>query len=370
MKTTHPNTSPHQHRLYIDIPLLFLVLLLMSVSLAVLYSVAGLDKMASQAIRFGVGLIVMMLVLLVPKNLIRFLTPSIYLLTLGLLLGVYFYGANINGSQRWLNIGITQIQPSELAKTTIPLMLAYYFYARNLPPTWRDIIVALVIIGLPTALVFKQPDLGTAILVATSGLVLLFLAGISWRLIFVCLIAVMAAAPVFWLRVMSAYQKQRVLTFLNPESDPTGSGYNIIQSKIAIGAGGLHGRGFMQGAQSSEFLPENSTDFIFAVLAEEFGLAGVVILFTLYLLILLRGFWLAVNMSDNFSRLLSGSLMFVFFAHFFINVGMVSGILPVVGLPLPLMSYGGTSILTVMLGFGLIMNLYGMRHSEQTRGLL
>lgn len=363
-------TSPHRHRFYIDIPLVGLLLLLMMVSMAVLYSVAGVDKMASQALRFGVGMVVMVLVLLVPKNLIRFLTPTVYLLTLGLLLGVHFFGVSVNGAQRWLNIGITQLQPSELAKTTIPLMLAYYFYARALPPTWRDIIVSLIIIAIPTVLVFRQPDLGTAILVASSGLVLLFLAGVAWRWIIGSTVVAAIVAPFFWLQVMSSYQKQRVVTFLNPESDPTGSGYNIIQSKIAIGAGGLEGRGFTNGVQSGEFLPENSTDFIFAVFAEEFGFYGVSMLFVLYFFILLRGYWLAVNMGDNFSRLLAGALMFIFFAHFFINVGMVCGILPVVGLPLPLMSYGGTSILTMLLGFGLLMNLYGAGRSKETRGLL
>lgn len=361
---------PIRHRVYVDIPLLILLLVLMSVSLTVLYSAAGADKVFNQAVRFGAGLTVMLFVLLIPKNVIRFFAPSFYVLTVVLLLAVHFFGVNINGSQRWLNIGITQIQPSEIAKLSIPLMLAYYFSSRSLPPKWKDLLLSLVITLIPVGLVFRQPDLGTAILVASSGIALLFLAGVSWRVITAATVLLIAAVPLFWTYGMQNYQKVRVETFLNPESDPTGAGYNIIQSKIAIGSGGLEGRGYLQGVQSTEFLPERTTDFIFAVFAEEFGLFGVALLAGLYFLIILRGFWLSVKMNDNFSRLLSGSLMFIFFVYFFINIGMVSGILPVVGLPLPLMSYGGTSILTLMLGFGLIMNLYGTRHLENIRGLL
>lgn len=368
LDATH--VPPTQHRFYADVPLLVLILLLMTVSLAVLYSAAGFDKMADQAVRFGVGFVVLAFVLLIPNNIIRFFTPLFYLGTVLLLIAVELVGVSVNGSQRWLNIGVAQIQPSELAKLSIPLMLAYYFYARPLPPRWRDLLVAMVIIFVPVGLVFKQPDLGTAILVAASGLILLFLAGIAWRLIALAIVLLLIAGPIFWNNGMKDYQKERVVTFLNPESDPTGAGYNIIQSKIAIGAGGLQGRGYQQGVQSAEFLPERTTDFIFAVFAEEFGLFGVMLLMGLYFLILVRGFWLAVNMSDNFSRLLSGALMATFFIYFFINVGMVSGILPVVGLPLPLMSYGGTSIMTLMMAFGLIMNLYGTRNSKTKRGLL
>lgn len=360
------NVSPvNHHRFYLDIPLFLLIMLLMAVSLTVLYSTGGIDVMSSQAIRFGIGMVVMFIVLLIPKNFIRFFTPSFYLFTLALLLAVYFFGVTINNSQRWLNIGITQIQPSEIAKIAIPLMLAYYYYSKPLPPNFKDIAISLLIIMLPTLLVLKQPDLGTAILVAASGFVLLFLAGISWRLIFAAIFAVIIAAPVYWVKGMEAYQKKRVLTVFNPELDPTGNGYNIIQSKIAIGSGGFNGKGFMQGVQSKEFLPENTTDFIFAAFSEEFGLLGIMLLFSLYFVILLRSFWLTVKMTDNFSRLLSGALIFTFFIYFFINVGMVSGILPVVGLPLPLISFGGTSIMTLMLGFGLIMNLYGAREIKK-----
>lgn len=362
---------PNYHRFYLDIILLLLILSIMGVSLLVLYSASGFDKMAAQALRFGVGIVAMLGVLLVPKNVLRFFAPGFYVLTIALLLAVEFAGVNINGSQRWLDIGLTRLQPSEIAKISIPLMLAYYFYSRPLPPSWKNIIVALLIIIIPTALVFKQPDLGTALLVAASGVVLLFLAGISWRFIILSLLFISIAVPVMWTKGgIEDYQKTRVLTFLNPESDPTGAGYNIIQSKIAIGSGGFEGKGYLQGRQSADFLPERTTDFIFAVFSEEFGFIGICVLFVLYFLLLLRGFWLAVNMTDNFSRLLSGALIFTFFIYFFINVGMVSGILPVVGLPLPLISYGGTSILTLLLGFGLIMNLYGTRHQEKIRGLI
>ncbi|MGY0399371.1 MAG: rod shape-determining protein RodA [Ostreibacterium sp.] len=358
--------APNQHRFYIDITLLVLIFMLMAVSLTVLYSSGGIKVVENQALRFGLGLVGMLVVLLIPKNFIRFFTPSFYGLTIVLLIIVDFWGVNINNSQRWLDIGIAQIQPSEIAKTAIPLMLAYYFYSRPLPPNWRDIIISLTLIMVPTFLVFNQPDLGTAILVASSGIVLLFLAGIAWRLIITAFVGLLIAIPIFWYWGMAAYQKKRVLTVFNPELDPTGDGYNIIQSTISIGSGGFHGKGFMQGVQSAEFLPEKTTDFIFAVFSEEFGLIGIMLLFLLYFMIILRCFWLTVKMTDNFSRLLSGALIFIFFIYFFINVGMVSGILPVVGLPLPLISYGGTSIMTLMLGFGLIMNMYANRSMEKT----
>ncbi len=359
------HAAMHQHRFYLDLPLLLLIMLLMSVSLTILYSMGGLEVMLNQAVRFGVGIVVMLIVLLVPKNFIRFLTPSFYVVTVILLIIVHFFGVTINHSQRWLNLGITQIQPSEFAKIAIPLMLAYYYYAKQLPPSLKDIAISIFIIVIPTLLVLKQPDLGTAILVATSGFILLFFAGISWRLIFISTITIIIAAPIYWTKGMEAYQKKRVLTVFNPELDPTGNGYNIIQSKIAIGSGGFNGKGFMQGVQSKEFLPENTTDFIFAAFSEEFGLVGIMLLFSLYFVILLRSFWLSLKMTDNFSRLLSGALTFTFFIYFFINAGMVSGILPVVGLPLPFISFGGTSILTLMLGFGLMMNLYGSREIKK-----
>ena len=351
----------NQHRFFIDIPLLILILMLMLTSLLILYSTGGFDVMSGQAIRFGVGIVAMLLVLLIPKIFIRFFAPAFYFSTVILLIFVFFYGINVNNSQRWISIGITKVQPSEFTKVSIPLMLAYYFYAKKLPPSWKDIFISIFIIMLPTILILKQPDLGTAILVASSGFIFLFLSGISWRFILLVFILVIVAAPIYWEKGMESYQQKRVLVAFNPEMDPTGGGYNIIQSKIAIGSGGIHGKGFSRGVQSSEFLPENTTDFVFAAFSEEFGFIGVIILFLLYFLILFRGFWLSLKMTDNFSRLLSGALVFTFFLHYFINVGMVSGVLPVVGLPLPLMSFGGTAIITLMVNFGLIMNLYASR---------
>jgi len=363
---------PDAHRFYIDIPLLLCVLVLMAVSLVVLYSAGGTHTMFNQAIRFGIGLAVMVMVAFVPPSVIRFLSPFFYVVSIILLIAVYFFGVSVNGSQRWLSLGVTKMQPSELAKLSVPLMLAYYYSMRKLSPKWRDIIVSLFIIFIPVQLVYKQPDLGTAILIALSGLILLFLAGITWRLITVAMLLLMVCLPIFWHYGMKDYQKERVMIALNPESDPTDKGYNIIQSKIAIGSGGFSGKGYGRGVQSAEYLPERTTDFIFAVFSEEFGLRGTVILLILYLLLLLRGLWLAVRMGDNFSRLLSGTLVMAFFCHCFINIAMVLGMLPVVGLPLPLLSYGGTSILSVMLAFGLMMSLYSshQHRSEKTQDMI
>lgn len=366
---TPPTPHANSHRIFLDVILLTFIALLMSVSLVILYSAAGIDKALDQALRFGIGFLVLFIALLIPKSWVRFFSPSFYLLTVLLLIGVHFFGISINGSQRWLNLGVGQLQPSEIAKISIPMMLAYYYHDKPLPPNWKDIAMTLLIILIPVGLIFKQPDLGTSLLVALSGLIVLFLAGISWRLIVAAVLLVGIAGPTMWYKGgLEDYQKERVLTFLNPESDPTGAGYNIIQSKIAIGSGGMHGKGFMNGAQSAEFLPERTTDFIFAVFSEEFGWVGVCALFLLFFLVLIRGLWLSVKMTDNYSRLLSGALVFIFFIYFFINIGMVSGVMPVVGLPLPLISYGGTSIMTLMLGFGLMMNLYGNRKRERKGG--
>lgn len=347
-----------------DLPLLFGIICLMTVSLVTLYSAGGVDTMNNQAIRFGIATVVMVFAVFVPVSWIKLGIPVMYIACVVMLIAVYFVGVEINGAKRWLNVGI-RFQPSELAKMAIPTMLALYLGRHKLPPTTVQIFIGLLLIVIPTSLVFIQPDLGTSILVAFSGVVLLFLAGLSWRLIIVALSGLLVAVPTMWFFGMRDYQRERVLTLFDPERDRFGSGYNIIQSKIAIGSGGVEGKGWMQGTQSQlEFLPERTTDFIYAVYAEEFGFIGVVFLFLLYLFIILRGFHLSVSMPDNFSRLLSGALMTIFFTYFFVNVGMVSGILPVVGLPLPLVSYGGTSIVSLMLSFGLIMNLYRYRDTK------
>lgn len=351
----------HSHHFYLDPPIFIAICLLMLISLVTLYSAAGMDKTEDQALRFGIGFIVMFMTLFIPLRLVKAFAPVIYTISIISLILVLLFGVDVNGAKRWLNVGV-RIQPSELAKLALPLMVAYLLGSRDLPVKFKMMVISLFIIALPVALIYKEPDLGTAILVAMAGLSVLFLAGLTWKLIFSFLAIVLSAAPFFWFYWIKDYQKARILTFLNPESDPLGSGYNIIQSQIAIGSGGFHGKGFMQGTQSQlEFLPERTTDFVFAVFSEEFGLVGVSMLFFIYLFILLRGFWLTMKMTDNFSRLLSGALLCTFFVYFFVNVGMVSGILPVVGLPLPFISYGGTATLTLMLSFGLIMALYGSR---------
>ncbi len=361
------HSTKEKYLFYIDIPLFFSILMLMAASCVILYSAGGVGTMNSQIFRFGIAILIMLMILLLPKEVIIFFIPSAYIVTILLLLATYFIGSEINGSKRWLSIGVTKIQPSELAKLVVPLMIAYYLQNKQLPIKFRDLTVCLIIILVPTALVFIQPDLGTSILVAFSGVVLVFLAGVRWKLILLSVIGLAIAIPSMWFYGgMEDYQKGRVLTFLNPERDPLGAGYNIIQSKIAIGSGGMHGKGFMQGTQSQlDFLPEHTTDFIFAVISEEFGFVGVSVLFLLFAFVILRGFLLAVKMNDMFSKLISLAIMSIFFIYFFINVGMVSGIMPVVGVPLPFISYGGTSIMTLMIGFGIIMNLYGNSKLEK-----
>jgi len=276
---------------------------------------------------------------------------------------VLLVGVGAKGAQRWLSIfGVFRFQPSEIMKLAVPMMLAWFMASKLLPPNFKTISQALGLIFIPTLLVMKQPDLGTSLLIAASGLLVLLFAGLSWRWIALAIMTMLAGAPAMWFGVMHAYQKQRVLTFLNPESDPLGSGWNIIQSKTAIGSGGIEGKGWQLGTQSQlEFLPERHTDFIIAVFAEEQGLIGVLMLLVLYLLIVMRGIYMASRARDTFSRLLGGSLIVTFFIYVFVNIGMVSGILPVVGVPLPLISYGGTSIVTLMAAFGVIMSVYTHR---------
>ena len=295
----------------------------------------------------------------IPPRMYQRLAPWGYAAGLIALIGVLVAGVGAKGAQRWLDLpGLPRFQPSELVKLALPLTVAWYMAKRPVPPKFFDLVKALAIVAIPTVLILKQPDLGTSILVSTSGLLVLFFAGMPWWLIFSMVGLVAACAPLMWFFVMREYQKQRVLTFLNPESDPLGSGWNIIQSKTAIGSGGIEGKGFMQGTQSQlEFLPESHTDFIIAVLAEELGLIGVLALLTLYFLIILRCLILSVRCETLFGRLLSGSLAVTFFIYVFVNIGMVSGILPVVGVPLPLISYGGTSVVSLLAAFGILMSM-------------
>lgn len=356
-------------RVHIDLILLLLIMLLACCGLLILYSGSGQDigVVKRQAIHFALGGVAMLVAAQIPPRAYQLIAPWGLAFGSLLLIGVLVAGVGAKGAQRWLDLpgALPRFQPSELVKLALPLTVAWFMASRPVPPRFRDLIQALAIIMIPTVLILKQPDLGTSILISTSGLLVLFFAGMSWTLIGSMIAIITALAPVMWFFVMHAYQKQRVLTFLNPESDPLGSGWNIIQSKTAIGSGGLHGKGFLQGTQSQlEFLPESHTDFIIAVLAEEQGLIGVCLLLTLYTLIILRCLYISNRCETLFGRLLSGSMSVTFFIYVFVNIGMVSGILPVVGVPLPLVSYGGTSVISLLLGFGLIMSMYTHRQKK------
>lgn len=345
-------------KVHLDLPLLLALLAMMFGSLAVVYSASGQDigMMTRHATRMTGAIIALIIMAqLSPITLKRIVIP-LYLLGLGMLIAVLFVGVSSKGAQRWLDLGITRFQPSEIMKIAVPMMVAWYIGQHRLPPSIWNLLIGFTIVIVPTILIKEQPDLGTSILIASSGVFVLFLSGLSWRLIGFATLLMGPAAFAFWHYGMHAYQKQRVLTLFNPESDPLGAGYHIIQSKIAIGSGGIEGKGWLQGTQSQlEFLPERHTDFIFSVLSEEFGLLGVMLLLSVYLFIIGRGLYIAVSAQDAFSKLLAGALTMTFFVYIFVNIGMVSGLLPVVGVPLPLISYGGTSMVTLMAGFGIIM---------------
>lgn len=343
----------------LDLWLFVLIFCLVAAGLSILYSAVDGEAAAMnrQLIRMGLGLLMLLFVAQIPPTGLRLFSPLIYIIGVVALLCVLFFGVEGKGAQRWLSLGLFRIQPAEFMKLIVPMMVAWFFSSRSIPPKLGHIIVAAVFVFVPMILIMKQPDLGTALLVTASGLFVIFLAGLRWRYIVAASIVVMISAPVLW-STMHAYQKQRVMTFLNPESDPLGSGYHIIQSKIAIGSGGLYGKGWMNGSQSRlDFLPERHTDFIFSVFGEEFGWFGALSLLILYVFIVLRGLMIAVNARDDFSRLLAGSISLTFFLYLFVNVGMVTGLLPVVGVPLPLISYGGTSFITLMMGFGMLMSI-------------
>jgi rod shape determining protein RodA len=345
--------------IHIDIPLLFALLLLIMLGLLILYSASGqsLPVIQQQMMRIGFALLVMFTFAQISPRTYQNWAPWLYLIGVILLVAVLVVGRIGNGAQRWLNLGLVRFQPSELMKLAIPMYLAYHFHKIHLPLRLRSVIFAVLVILIPAVLTAKQPDLGTGILLAAAGGSVLLLAGLSWRLITMIGGLAMLGAPILWY-VMHDYQRQRVLTFLNPERDPLGNGYHIIQSKIAIGSGGFFGKGWLNGTQSHlHFLPEHSTDFIFAVCGEEFGFVGSVILIILFMAIIIRGLYIAIKAQDTFTRLLAGSLTLTFFVSFFINMGMVTGILPVVGLPLPLVSYGGSSMVTLMASFGILMSI-------------
>lgn len=351
-------------RIHLDPWLLGLLLLLMGSGLIVLYSASGqsMEAVIAQGIRFGIALVGMVIIAqFSPSTFLRF-APLAYGIGVAMLVAVDVVGDVGMGAKRWLEIpGVIRFQPSEMMKLAAPLMVAAYLNRCELPPRLRDIVVCGVIIGVPVVLTAIQPDLGTSLLVSSAALIVVLLAGLSWRLIGFITALGAASVPVLWMN-MHNYQRQRVLTFLNPESDPLGSGWNIIQSTTAIGSGGLWGKGWLQGTQSQlEFLPERHTDFIIAVLGEEFGLVGMLALLSLYLLIVSRGLWMASAAQDTFGRLVAGSIILTFFIYVFVNMGMVSGILPVVGVPLPLVSYGGTSSVTLLAGFGILMSIHAHR---------
>ena len=344
---------------HLDGPLVGLLLLLLLLSTATVFSATGenTDRALAHLTNIGVALTAMFVLSHVPpQRLMQFAVPA-YALGLILLLGVAAFGIVVNGSRRWLDLGITRIQPSELMRLAVPMMLAWYFHYKQETLNARDFALAGLLLVLPVGLIAKQPDLGTALLITASGFYVLFLAGLSWKVILGAAAAAGAALPLAWNYLLHDYQRQRVLTLIDPASDPLGAGYHIIQSTIAVGSGGVAGKGWMAGTQTHlDFLPERSTDFIFAVYSEEFGLIGNLFLLLLYAAIIWRGLWLAAGAPSLFGRLLSGAIVLTFFTYAFVNMGMVSGILPVVGVPLPLVSYGGTSMLTVLVSFGIVMS--------------
>jgi rod shape determining protein RodA len=351
-------------RAHIDLPLLVTVLLLAGLGLVVLYSAGGQDPglLQRQAVRLAAGLVMLLVLAQVPPYLLRMWTPWIFLIGMLLLLAVLGLGVMGKGAQRWLSLGPVRFQPSEMMKIAVPMMIAWYLAEQPLPPRPGRLLAAVLMIAVPAVLIARQPDLGTALLIAASGFFVLYLAGLSLRLMVAGALAAIPAGWALWTFGMHDYQRRRVLTFLDPERDPLGAGYHIIQSKIALGSGGVYGKGWLNGTQSHlEFLPERSTDFIFAVYAEEFGLLGALLLLALYIALILRGLYITNQAQDTFTRLLAGSLTLTFFVYVFVNTGMVSGLLPVVGVPLPLVSYGGTSMVTLMAGFGILMSIHTHR---------
>jgi rod shape determining protein RodA len=354
--------SPLQ-RLNLDGPLLGGLAMICVFGLVVLYSAVAqnFDLWLQQLIRLSVALVAMLIAAQFPPDLMRRWTPWAYLAGLTLLILVLGTGEVGQGAQRWLDIGI-RFQPSEIMKLAVPMMVAWYLHDRQLPPRFIDLVVIGVLIVVPTVLIARQPDLGTSLLIAMSGIIVIVLAGLSIRVMLLLAASSVPGAYVLW-QFMQEYQKQRVLTLINPDSDPLGAGYNIIQSKIAIGSGGLFGKGWTNGSQAQlEFLPERDTDFIFAVMGEEMGLLGVLSLLGLYVFIVGRGLYIAIDAHDTYSRLLAGSISLTFFVYVFVNTAMVTGLIPVVGIPLPLVSFGGTSMVTLMAGFGILMSI--QRHRK------
>ena len=359
-------TTNHQGRplLNLDPVLMGSLVVLCGAGLAVLYSAANndMDVVIRQFTHFAIGFVVLVLLAQIPSKQLFKWSPWLYLGGMILLVMVLVVGYSGKGAQRWLDLGLIRFQPSELMKIFLPMMVAWYLSDKHVPPSLRHIVVALLMIAVPAWLIFLQPDLGTALLILSLGFFVVFLAGITWRLLAVSGGLILASVPAFWF-YLHDYQRQRIITLLNPESDPLGAGYHIIQSKIALGSGGLYGKGWLNGTQSQlDFLPERSTDFVFAVFGEEFGFMGAVLLLFIYGFVVMRGLSIASYAEDTYSRLLAGSLSLSFFVYFVVNIGMVSGLLPIVGIPLPLISYGGTSIVTILAAFGILMSIHSSRN--------
>jgi rod shape determining protein RodA len=352
----------------IDGPLLGLSLLLVVVGLATLFSasyeVPG--RVAAQAANLAVALVAMWLVAQVPpQTLMRFAVPA-YLLGVALLLAVALAGDVVNGARRWLHVGVTRFQPSEMMKLALPMMLAWYFHKNETTLRMLNFAVAALLLAVPVLLIARQPDLGTAVLVAAAGFYVIFFAGIGWKVLAALGALGLASLAPLW-GMLHDYQRRRILTLIDPTQDPLGAGYHTIQSTIAVGSGGIAGKGWLHGTQTHlEFIPERHTDFIFAVFSEEFGLIGNLTLLTLYALLIARGLMIAANGATFFARLLAASVTLMFFTYAFVNMGMVSGILPVVGVPLPFISYGGTALLTLFVGIGILMSVHSHRRLVQT----
>lgn len=350
-------------RIKVDFPLLFGLLLLCAASLVILYSAGGESTgiLISQSLRMLVAFLVMLVFAQIrPDSWFRW-SPAIFTMGLLLLSLVLLIGYTGKGAQRWLDLGIIRFQPSEMMKLAVPMMLAWVLTRQTLPPSKLNLFYAALVLLIPAAFILKQPDLGTTLMILMSGTLIIFLAGFTWRSISILMICSGIAAPFLW-QLLHDYQRQRILTLFDPWSDPLGAGYHSIQSMIAIGSGGAQGKGWGEGSQSQlEFIPERHTDFIFSVFSEEFGFIGVVMLLALYVFICGRGLYIAYYTKDTYSRLLAGSLSMTFFFYVFVNIGMVAGMLPVVGVPLPLISYGGTSMVTLMAGFGILMGIHNHR---------
>lgn len=349
----------------VDLPLLLALLLIAGIGILTQFSASAEDPrlILNQSLRLAMGFTVLWVFSRIPPPWFRSITPWFFSFAIVLLISVLFVGEG-RGAHRWLDLKIIRFQPSELAKISLPMMVAWHFHTRALPPTWRMLMTVAVMIGVPSFLIAKQPDLGTALLVASTGVFAVFLAGISWLRIALIGGGALAAMPLLWM-VMHEYQRNRVRMFLDPEADPLGNGWNIIQSKIAVGSGGLTGKGWLHSTQARlDFLPEHTTDFAFSVFSEEFGLIGVIGIILIYLFIIGRSLWIAANARDTFSRLLAGSLAMTFFVYVMVNGGMVAGLLPVVGVPMPLVSYGGTSAVSLLAGFGIIMSIHAHRRRD------